>query len=111
MTDLPATVKPGTPLQACRKCGSDKADTDKRRKYWFVECLHCGYHTEATDTEAEATDAWNRRTPALAEKAEKLADALQALLYGIGAASLARNSYGAKLRADAAQALAHYRSE
>ena len=48
-------------LKACRKCGCDKADTDMRRKYWFVECLHCCYHTEAADTEAEAITAWNTR--------------------------------------------------
>ena len=48
-------------LKACRKCGCDKADTDMRRKYWFAECLHCGYHTEAADTEAEAITAWNTR--------------------------------------------------
>lgn len=48
-------------LKACRKCGSDKADTDKRREYWFAECLHCGYHTETMDTEDEAITAWNTR--------------------------------------------------
>lgn len=48
-------------LKACRKCGCDKADTDMRRKYWFAECLHCGYHTEAADTEAQAITAWNAR--------------------------------------------------
>ena len=49
-------------LKPCPKCDCDKADTDKHRSFWAVECMHCGYFAAACNTEAEAIAAWNVRT-------------------------------------------------
>ena len=58
-----------TELKPCKKCGSNSGEIFNEYiipgdDYWLVECQNCGYETPPLcHTEAEAIEAWNRRTP------------------------------------------------
>ena len=56
-----------TELKPCAHCGGSAEGKWRYRRpggnacYW-VRCIECGVSTTAYDTEAEAIEAWNRRT-------------------------------------------------
>jgi hypothetical protein len=48
-------------LLPCKRCKSDKADTEHLGGVWYVECLHCEAQGPLRWNEAQAIAAWNRR--------------------------------------------------